>query len=296
MYIAVIIIWSTTPLAIKLSNDSVSPIAAAGLRMVLAASCALVIVAVWRRARFLDKRNLKSYFIASLGLFPNLPLVYYAAQYIPSGLIAVIFAVSPFVMGVAAYVILGEKILTPRKVLALLLATVGLVIIFIDQMAVDENAVYGVVLMLLSTIVYSFSSIEIKRLGETRKINAFDQTTGALLFSLPGLILCWFFMDGDTAVVFSETTILSVVYLALVGSLIGFVAFFYVLNHMSVSMVSIIPMMTPALALWVGAVAIGEVVSSNVMVGTSLIIFGLILYESISMPKNFKRKTQGVKK
>jgi drug/metabolite transporter (DMT)-like permease len=291
MYITVIIIWSTTPLAIKLSNDSVSPITAASLRMVLAIACASLIMAVLRRSNFFDRENIKIYFVASLGIFPNLPIVYYSAQFIPSGLIAVIFASSPFMMGLAAYIWLGEKVLTRKKVAALLLATLGLVIIFIDQIATDENAIYGVLLMLLSNVIYSVSSIWVKKLSLKNKVNPLDQTFGALVFSLPGLLLCWYWVDGNMDLTLSQTTIVAVVYLATVGSLIGFVAFFYVLNHLSVSAVSLIPMITPALALWVGAFIGGETISNNILMGTGLIICGLILYEGMLRPKYFRKRT-----
>ena len=61
-------------------------------------------------------------------------------------------------------------------------------------------------------------------------VHAFDQTIGTMTFALPGLLLAWYLLDGQLAVDFSMTSLWSLLYLSIVASLIGFVAFFYVLT------------------------------------------------------------------
>lgn len=280
-YLAVIAIWATTPLAIKWSNDSVSPLAALGLRIAIALIIAVVVMMVWRRASFFDKRNVKSYWLASISLFPNMPLVYYAADIIPSGLIAVMFGLSPMLIGVMAHFMLGEGFFSPRKIVAQCLALVGLAIIFLDQLAINNGAVLGIVLMLVSTTLYSYSLVAVKRQGQVRAVNAFDQTTGAMLFAMPGIALCWYCLDGNTDLLISHTSGWAIVYLGVVGSLLGFLAFYYILSVYSVAMVSLIPMMTPMLALWVGAVFANELISFNTLLGSILIVVALGLYENV---------------
>ena len=284
-YIAVILIWSTTPLAIKVSSKTLSPIAAVSLRMALALVCALVIMALLRRHSFWSKEHVKNYFAASLGIFPNMPLVYWSSQYISSGLIAVIFALSPFFMALFAYFLLGEKVLTIRKCLALCLALGGLIIISIDQLAQDDATIYGIGLMILSNIVYSISSIWVKKLNHQRNIDALDQTIGALAFSLPGLLIAWFVYDGMSLPSLDATTISAIVYLAVLGSLVGFAAFYYILQHLKVATVALIPMITPALALWFGSLLDDELITTNIIIGSMMIILGLILYEGMLKPR-----------
>lgn len=284
-YFAVIAIWATTPLAIKLSNDSVSPLAALGLRTGIAVSIALLVVAVWRRKSFFDARYFKGYMLASISIFPNMPLVYYAAEYIPSGLISVMFGLSPFLTGVMAHFMLGEHFFSPRKCLAQIFAVLGLVMIFIDQLAVDREAALGVLLMLMSISLYSFSLVAVKRQSLKHSAPAFDQSVGAMLLAIPGIVVCWYFLDGETNIALSQTSAYSIVYLAIVGSLIGFMAFYHVLNTLSVTMVSMIPMITPVLALWLGVVVANETVTANTVAGSLLILAGLGLYEGLFKPR-----------
>lgn len=283
-YIAVIIIWSTTPLAIKWSNDSIAPIASISLRTLIAAACALVLMALWRRADFLNKHHYKSYFVASLGLFPNMPLVYYAAQTIPSGLISVLFGLVPFFTALFSYFMLSENSLTPRRMMAQLLALLGLMFIAYDQLILGEQAFTGVLLMLASAVLYAFSNVWLKKLSLTQSVPAFDLTTGALMFSLPGLLLSWYAIEGSFSVEISRTSALSLGYLAVVGSLLGFAAFYRLLNQLSVGLVSLIPVITPVVALYLGVVLAGEVLTLKTMAGVVMIITGLILYEGIPRP------------
>lgn len=280
-YFAVIAIWATTPLAIKLSNDSVSPLVALGLRTGLALCLAVVIVAIWRRKTFFKRAHFKGYLLASISIFPNMPLVYFATAYIPSGLISVMFGLSPFFIGVMAHFMLGEYFFSPRRCFAQVLAVLGLVVIFIDQLAVDHTAGLGILLMLCSITIYSYSLVAVKRQGLKCSAPAFDQSVGAMLLSMPGILICWYFMDGSTEIILSPVSAYSIIYLAIVGSLIGFMAFYHVLSTMSVAMVSMIPMITPLIALWLGVAFADESISLYTVLGSLLILAGLGLYEGL---------------
>ena len=280
-YITVILVWSTTPLAIKWSNDSLAPIAAASLRMALACVCGLLIMLVWRKAGRLQLKHWRSYALASVSIFPCMPLVYYSAQTISSGLISVLFGLMPFVSAIFAYFLLDENLLTWRRILAQLIALSGLVLISLSQLSLDSGGFYGVMLSLLATFIYSWCSVQLKRFGQTMPVPAFEQSIGALLFSLPGLLLCWYLVEGSFYFELSERSAWSVVYLALIGSLVGFVVFFLVLQKLSVSLISIIPVLTPMLAMWLGSVLANEQMTVVTLLGAAMIIVGLILYEGI---------------
>lgn len=280
-YISLIIIWSTTPLAIKISNESVLPAASLVLRIVMAILLALIVMLLMRRRECFRPRYYRIYLVGSLGIFPNMSLVYHAAEYIPSGLIAVLLGMTPFITGIAAHFVLKENLFTARKLSALLIAMAGLVIIFYGQITVDGSGVVGVGLMLASTIIFGVSSVYVKKLSTQIAVHPFDQTLGAMLFSLPGLLLSWWLADGFAALELSDDSFWAISYLAIIGSLVGFVAYFYVLNNLGVGPVSLIPLMTPGLALCVGAFLAAEQVPQSTLWGTGLIVSALFVYEGL---------------
>jgi len=67
------------------------------------------------------------------------------------------------------------------------------------------------------------------------------------------------------------------------GSVIGFALYYYVIKHLEASRVSLITLITPALALWLGNVFNGEEVGLRLGVGTALILFGLAVHQSAAL-------------
>lgn len=275
-YIFVVLIWATTPLAIQWSNDSVSFAAAVVLRMGLALSLALAVSALWRRSLFAYADAWKVYLAASIGIFPNMPLVYWSAQFIPSGLIAVIFALSPFVTGVMSLFILRENPFNRRRVVALIIALVGLSVIFRQQLHLDAFAAYGILGILGSTLLFSASSVLLKSLNT--RVPAFDLATGSLLFAMPGLLLVWWLADGSLPETISCKSAGAIVYLAIMGSLLGFTLFFYVLKKLSPSAVSLITLLTPVLALLIGMWVAAEELTASTVIGVALVLLALLFY------------------
>lgn len=274
-YILVVLIWGTTPLAIVWSNGTGHFMAAVLSRMLLALMVALVINAVLGRRLFDRPGAGWVYLFASLGIFPNMPLVYYSAQFIPSGLIAVIFALSPFVTGVLSAVILKDNPFNRQRLCALVLAVLGLGVIFRSQLALDEGAAVGIAGILGSCVLFSTSSVLLK--AQRTSVDAFNQTTGSLLFAMPGLLAFWWLADAPLPVLPTQA-VAAVVYLALCGSLLGFTLFFFVLSRLSPSVVSLITLITPILALSSGALLAGERLSAEALVGTALVFLALMIY------------------
>jgi drug/metabolite transporter (DMT)-like permease len=284
-YLSVVLIWATTPLTIQWSSDSLSFMAAVVARMSLALGLALVIHGLLRQSLTTYIAHYKIYFAASLGIFPNMPVVYWAAQYIPSGLVAVIFALSPFVTGCMTMLFLQQNPFTLKRVLALLLAVIGLVVIFYQQMKFDADSIYGIAGIFVSCILFSISSVWVKKLTAQAQVNldAFHQATGALLFSLPGLVLTWWWLDGAWPQTVSFKSASSVIYLAIMGSLVGAALFFYILQRLSANVVSLITLMTPVLAIMLGRWAAAETFSVQLLFGVGLVLLALLLYMPWSM-------------
>ncbi|MGH1371913.1 MAG: DMT family transporter [Cellvibrionaceae bacterium] len=278
-YVCVIVIWSTTPLAIKFSNDSLTPMASITLRVCLALVFICLLYGLLRRALPLQLKHWRVHCAAAIGLFPNMPLVYTAVEYIPSGLIAIMFGLTPFVNGLLAIPMLGEERPTFSRWLALAVALLGLWIVFSDQLKLGEDGYIGILLMLASVAIFCFSSLLVKRLTVNCTIEPMEQAFGSMVYAAPGLILCWFLFDGNYHLEFSRESLWALLYLAVIGSMFGFVAYFHILKNMSISTVSLIPLMTPVIAVALGSWLAGEHVGENTLLGGGCILLALAFYQ-----------------
>lgn len=280
-FLSLVFIWSTTPLAIQYSNDSVTPIASLVMRMLIAVALGTVISLLLRHKTVWNMKNCQTYLIASFGIFPNIAFVYYATELLPSGTVAVLFGLTPFMTSVVAHFVLHESMLTWRKCSALVFAISGLLMIFYSQLQFGDGAIKGVLLMICSSICFSVSSVWVKKMSLENLIHPFDQSMGAMVFALPGLLVGWLILDGNTQIVFSEKSLLAISYLAVVATLLNFYIFFYILNRLSVGIIAMIPVFTPVAALWIGAVAANESISQTIIIGTALILSGLLIHEGL---------------
>jgi drug/metabolite transporter (DMT)-like permease len=278
-YLALILIWATTPLGVQWSNDSLSPLAAVLSRMVLAWILVAPLCFVMRTGALNLKQNWRLYAAASLGLFPNMPLVNTAAHYIPSGLIALIFGMSPFIVALLSWWILDEEYMNPRRYLALAVSLAGLGILFREHMQADAMALKGIALMLVSITLFSISAVLVKRYHT--RVHSLTQVSGSLLFAFPGLALSWWVMDGVWPAHLSERSAWSVVYLSSVGSVVGYLIYFYLLRVMAASAVSAVALVSPMLAVWIGVWLNHEPMSGGILLGTALVLGGLWIFSGL---------------
>lgn len=277
-YLTVILIWSTTPLAIKWSAQGTGFAFAVASRMVIGLAVAALVMAVWRVGLPMHRRARASYLAGGLGLFGAMTLTYWGAQYVHSGLISVLFGLTPLVTGLMAMAWLKEEALTPPKVAGMLLGVAGLAAIFGDRGELSgAHAAAGVAALLGAVTLYSASLVWIKRIGDDSTPLA--TTAGTLAVALPFFGLVWWLTDGRLPDAVPARALAAIVYLGVFGSVLGFAMYYYVIKHMDTGKVALITLVTPVLALLLGALFNGETVSVRVGLGTVLILLGLAVHQ-----------------
>lgn len=100
-----------------------------------------------------------------------------------------------------------------------------------------------------------------------------------MLIALPFFCAEWMFAGGGTVPAeFSDRAFAAIVYLGIVGSVLGFALYYYLIKHMEAGRIALITLVTPVLALLLGSYLNGEVVLPQVWAGTASILFGLALH------------------
>lgn len=282
-YWSVVLIWSTTPLGIATSNHSLTFWTAAGLRMVLAFALVSVII-LYRRRPFLPNRRVAlAYLVAALGLSPQMSLVYWAAQHVPTGVMSLVFAFNPALTALVSLFVLRDSRLSPRQLAALLLAVVGMGIIYMDQLSLRPESGLGIAALFLSTAIFAVSAVWLKRLTADLTLDPFCQTGGTLLFAMPIYFLVWLKFDGQVPMSISTDSMVAVIYLAALGSVGGFTLYFYILRHMPVITVSLITLITPIFAMAIGGIFLDEPVTAQLVIGSATVLMSLLLFEGMGL-------------
>ena len=277
-YLGVILIWSTTPLAIQWSAQGAGFSFAVMARMLLGLAICLLLLFATRTALPFTPAAKRLYAINGLSIFVSMLLTYWGALHIPSGLISVIFGLSPLVTGVFAALWLSERTLTPLRLAGLGLALTGLWVIFGQPWPGDSQATLGVAAVVIGMTVQALGLVWIKRLNV--RASALAITTGSLGVATPLFVLAW--LIADTAQLPSDTTLragAAIVYLGVLGSVVGFTLYYYVIKHLDAGRVALIMLVTPVSALLLGQTLNAEFIPASGWAGIALIGAGLLLYE-----------------
>ncbi len=283
-YIGVVLLWSTTPLAIKWSGEGPGYLFGVTGRMSIGLACVLPMLALMRQPLPLHREARLAYLAGAVQIFGAMLATYWSSRFIPSGWISVVFGLTPLITALLAAFWLGERSLTAGRLLAYAVGIAGLAVMFGSALEFGSGAEKGIAGVLLAAFLQSASAVWIKRINA--RLPALALVAGSLLLAVPAYLVTWGWADGHWPSVLPLSSLLSIVYLGTVATTLGFALYFYILRHLPATRVALITLMTPVLSLWVGHTANGEPVSWRVAEGTGLILCALALHELTGRPRS----------
>jgi drug/metabolite transporter (DMT)-like permease len=275
LYALLVLIWSSTWVAIKIGLEDCPPLLGAGARFASAGLVLLLVTAVRRRSLRSDPL-----LVAVLALLPfafAYGLVYWGEQHIPSGLAAVLFGVLPLYTAVIGGLLLPDEPMHRRLFAGVLVAICGLALAFLESLDLgnDDLAWAGALALLLSPLGASAGNVAIKlRAAELDAIvlNGWAMLAGGLLLTaVSAASENW----GEFA--WTPEALGSIAYLSVVGSAIAFVVLTVLLRTLTARSTSFLAMLLPFGALAFGAALYGEPVTVRAAAGAGLVAAGLLL-------------------
>ena len=288
-YLAVLLIWSTTPLGIVWSSESINPSLAVLLRMLIALELGALVIKVRKINLPWHKQALTLYSYSALGIFGGMLCTYLAAPYLSSGIISLVFGLSPVISALLAKKILAEPNISGVRKFSMIISLCGLAVVCSDNFTLADDGIYGVVFILLAVFFFSLSGVLVKSVSIA--IHPLATTVGALTVATPLFLVSWLVLDGTVPVeTWQVKSIWATLYLGVFGSLIGFYAYFTVLQKLSASSVTLITLVTPVIALSLGAVLNGEVINDKLILGAFMVLFGLAIYHFGHLVPSIKKK------
>ncbi|MFZ2540456.1 MAG: DMT family transporter [Gallionella sp.] len=275
-FVSVILIWTTTPLAIKWSALGAGFSFAVLSRMAIGMAVCALLLAVLRIRPPMHSRAIHSYLASGLSMFGTMVLVYWCSQFVSSGMIAVLFGLSPLITSLGAALWLKEESLSSSKFAGMSLGLVGLALVFKGGLALGEGAAMGFIALFAAVVIQALGLVWIKKVGDDSP--PLTTTFGSLTVALPFFLLSWWVFDGHWPDAVPTRAAAAIIYLGVMGSVLGFFLYYYMIKHMEAGRVALISLITPVTALLLGHALNNEPVLLNVWLGTACILFGLALH------------------
>jgi len=275
-YLTVILIWSTTPLAIQWSGNDVGFQFGVAARMSIGLIALLILLRAMKIRFPWHEKARRIYLISGITLYVAMSFVYWGAQHIPSGWISVVFGLSPIITSVLASLILKDSQLSSMRISGMFIGLIGLFVVFIEGVSISTYAMLGIAATVVAASTQSIGSVLLKQ--QQPDFHPIAITAGSVTIALPLFFLNCVVVGGWPETIPMKSA-LSIVYLGIVGSAVGFPLYFYLLKKLAPERVAIVTLITPITALLLGSFFNDEVISSKVWLGTALILTGLAIYE-----------------
>lgn len=286
-YILLCLLWGSTWMVIRASLESLTPFISSGARFIVASIFIFVLMKFRGVSLQTDKESIRLYLL--MGFFSFVipfGLVYWAEQFVPSGLAAVLFGVYPFFVALFSFLRIPDESIGSIKIIGMSLGFIGITIIFSDSFTSDfSNLFLGMIAVALSGIMQAWIAVTMKKSG--KHLNPLSMNLVPMLIAGIAGLLIGLFIEDISTIKIDNTAVVSVVYLAFFGSVVTFTTFYWLMKKINVVLLSLIAFITPIVALLLGWIFYKETLTTQHLIGSSLVLLGLLIANLESV---FKQK------
>jgi drug/metabolite transporter (DMT)-like permease len=279
----VYLFWGSTYLAIDIAVQSIPPALMCAVRFSVAGVVMLVVCAATGRKIWYSAKQIALASVVGILLLMggNLTLSW-AELSVPSGLAALIIAITPLWFLVLDSLLLGHHHISWRGKAGLGLGIVGLVVLFWPELHATSALGRRELLSSLSLIGGSFSwalgSVLSKRWQSG--VDVFSGTAWQVTAAGVGNFLLALALGDFSRVAWTARGVSAVVYLVVCGSWIGYTAYIWLLEHVPTSKVSTYAYVNPVVAVFLGWLVLHERVDRFIGMGSAIVVLAVILVTS----------------
>lgn len=279
------IVWGTTYFGIRVAVETIPPWYITSIRQGIAAIIVLFILLYKKQLAWIGWENFKMQFIpAVLMIVLANGFTTIAEQTLPSGLTSIMSALSPVVIFIGS-ILFGLQKPSIKGFTGVILGFLGVVFIFKDGLGaiLDPNYKTGVLFLSIAILAWSSGTIYAKKhihKSNNIALNLFYQFSIAAIIQF---ILAIIFSPNANTSEWSIRSILAMLYLAVFGSVLAFFCYLYALKRVTAVQVSILNYINTIIAVFLGWLFLDEVITSDFIIATVLIIAGVFII-------NYKKK------
>ncbi len=276
LYISVILIWGTTWFAIYLQQGAAAVTVSIFYRFLLAAALMMTVLLITRRLRKISLKDHAFCIAQGCCVFAfNFYCFYHAAAYISSGLESVIFSMSVLFNAFNGMLFFRQK-MTPALIPASLLGLVGIVTLFWHDLSAQHIApdlLKGIGLSMLGTYGFSLGNM-ISTRHKKQGLDILSTNTYAMGYGSLVMLVLSLAQGASFAVNWTASYTLSLVYLAVFGSVVAFTFYFTLVGRIGASQAAYSTLLFPLVALTVSTFYEGYQWHTNAVMGLALILLG----------------------
>jgi drug/metabolite transporter (DMT)-like permease len=280
----VYVFWGSTYLGIGIAVEQIPPGVMCAARFLVAGTVMLAYCALTgRRIRF-SARQLGHF--AAVGILllmgGNLTLSY-AERIVPTGLAALLTAVSPLWFLVLDSLLLGDHHISRRGKIGLVIGIAGVIVLIWPDLrhsnALGHRELWWLLGLQLGSLSWALGSVLSKK-WQTAAGNPFSATAWQLVFAGIANLVFALLVEKPASATWTFRGVGAILYLVVFGSWIGYTAYIWLLQHVPISKVSTYAYVNPVVAVFLGWLVLHERIDRYILMGSAIIVASVVLVTS----------------
>jgi drug/metabolite transporter (DMT)-like permease len=280
----VYVFWGSTYLGIGIAVEHIPPAVMCAARFLVAGIFMLAYcVLTGRRIRF-TARQLG--YLAAVGILllmgGNLTLSY-AERIVPTGLSALLIAVTPLWFLVLDSLLLGDHHISRRGKVGLAIGIAGVVVLIWPELrhpnVLGHRELWWSLALQLGSFSWALGSVLSKK-WQTAATDPFGAIAWQMVFAGIANLIFALLVEKPSNVTWTFRGVAAILYLVVFGSWIGYTAFIWLLQHVPTSKVSTYAYVNPVVAVFLGWLVLHERIDRYILMGSAIIVASVVLVTS----------------
>ena len=288
-FLLVYLFWGSTYLGIDIAVEHIPPALMCATRFTIAGVLMLAYCLLsGKTVRYSARQLLELAVVGNLLLMGGNLTLSYSERYIPTGLAALLVAITPLWFLVLDSLLLGHHRLSARGLVGLGLGFVGTLVLLWPKLSapgeIGKKQLWYSLALLGGSLSWALGSVLSKRWQSGPP--SFAATSWQVLFAGLGNLVFALLNHDIAHATWTARGIAAVAYLVVGGSLIGYTAYIYILGHAPTAKVSTYAYVNPVVAVFLGWLVLGERVDRYILAGSAIVIASVILVTGATVRKS----------
>jgi drug/metabolite transporter (DMT)-like permease len=284
----VYLFWGSTYLGIAIAVEQIPPALMCATRFLIAGILMLAYCAArGRRVMYAPRQLWHMAVVGTLLLMGGNLTLSYAERVVPSGLSALLIAVTPLWFLVLDAWLLGDHHISRRGMVGLALGIVGMVVLLWPKLTAAETLgrreLWWSLSLLAGSFTWALGSV-LSKLWHTSDLDPLSSTAWQVIFAGVSNLIFALGNRDFSRVVWTPRGIGAVLYLVVGGSWIGYTSYIWLLRHAPSSKVSTYAYVNPVVAVFLGWLVLHEAIDRYILMGSAIIIASVIMVTSAKVP------------
>src|SRR6266536_572764 len=285
----VYVFWGSTYLGIGIAVEHIPPGLMCGARFLTAGVVMLAYCAfTGRRIRYSARELARMAGVGILLLMGGNLTLAYAERIVPTGLAALLIAVTPLWFLVLDSWLLGDHHISPRGMIGLLTGIVGVVVLIWPELlrpsSLGRRELWWSLALQAGSFSWALGSVLSKK-WKTPAADPFAGTSWQVTFAGVTNLTFALLVEKTSRVTWTLRGVGAILYLVVCGSWIGYTAYIWLLQHLPTSKVSTYAYVNPVVAVFLGWLVLHERIDRFILIGSAIIVASVVLVTSASVTR-----------